>query len=261
MTGPMIFSPEYYARMRALEEEGWWNAAMRDAAAMLLKTARLAAHGRVLDVGCGSGQTMAWFRAAHPAWDVVGLDVAFEGLNAARAFGERELLAASALDLPFADQSMDAVITLDVLQHLPLRGGDSQALSEMRRVLRPGGHLLIRTNAQSLPYAADDEAFAFHKYEVPELRTKLKHAGFRAIRVGRLNALLGLAEIPREFAARRASSGDGHYVGLLATPANRHALGWRLKRRWLQVEAAAVCRGMSWPLGRTILALAQAATP
>ena len=261
MTGPMIFSPEYYARMRALEEEGWWNAAMRDAAAMLLKTARLAAHGRVLDVGCGSGQTMAWFRAAHPAWDVVGLDVAFEGLNAARAFGERELLAASALDLPFADQSMDAVITLDVLQHLPLRGGDSQALSEMRRVLRPGGHLLIRTNAQSLPYAADDEAFAFHKYEVLELRTKLNHAGFRVTRVGRLNALLGLAEIPREFAARRASSGDGHYVGLLATPANRHALGWRLKRRWLQVEAAAVCRGMSWPLGRTILALAEAATP
>lgn len=255
MTGPLIFTPDYYARMRALENDGWWNAAMRDVAAMLLRSQTLPGTGRLLDVGCGSGQTMAWFRALYPCWETVGLDVSFDGLRAARALGEQSVLGASALDLPVPTASMDAVISLDVLQHLPLRGGDERALGEMRRVLRPGGVLLVRTNAQSIPHTADDEAFAFHKYERGEMCDKLRRAGLTPLRVGRVNALLGLAEIRREFAAREHT--EGHYVGLLATPSDRESLGWRLKRRWLRVEGAAVARGWSLPLGRTIFALAQ----
>lgn len=255
MTGPLIFTPDYYARMRALENDGWWNAAMRDAAALLLARTGLAPQGALLDIGCGSGQTMEWFRALYPQWSTTGLDISFDGLRAARALGEEHVLAASALDLPVSSASVDTVITLDVLQHLPLRGGDVQALREMHRVLRPGGLVLIRTNAQSLPHAEDDEEFAFHKYEVPEMRTKLQAAGFTPLRVGRINALLGLAEIRRELSARQHT--HGHYVGLLAKPSNRESLSWRMKRRWLRVEASAVSRGWSLPLGRTILALAR----
>ena len=61
MTAPRIFTPEYYARMRELETSGWWNAAMRDVAAMLLNDVQLPASGTILDVGCGSGQTLTWF--------------------------------------------------------------------------------------------------------------------------------------------------------------------------------------------------------
>lgn len=255
MTGPLIFTPDYYARMRALETDGWWNAAMRDAAALLLSRVALPARGHLLDVGCGSGQTMEWFRTLYPGWSTTGLDISMDGLRAALALGERRVLAASALDLPAADASMDAVISLDVLQHLPLRGGDVRALSEFARVLRPGGLVLIRTNAQSLPHTDDDEQFAFHKYEVGEMRDKLAQAGLEPVRVGRLNALLGLAEIPREYKARRHT--EGHYVGLLATPATRQTTSWRLKRRWLRVEATAMAMGWNLPLGRTILALAR----
>lgn len=255
MTGPLIFTPDYYARMRALETDGWWNAAMRDAAALLLSRTALPGRGSLLDVGCGSGQTMEWFRTLHPGWTTTGLDISFDGLRAAVALGEERVLAASALDLPVGDAAMDVVISLDVLQHLPLRGGDGRALAEMARVLKPGGLVLIRTNAQSLPHTKDDEQFAFHKYTVAEMREKLVAAGLEPVRVGRLNALLGLAEIRREFAARQHT--EGHYVGLLATPSNRHSAGWRLKRRWLRVEASVLARGGSLPLGRTILALAR----
>ena len=58
---PRIFTPEYYARMRDLESVSWWNAGMRDIAARLLDKAQLPENGSVLDAGCGSGQTMAWF--------------------------------------------------------------------------------------------------------------------------------------------------------------------------------------------------------
>ena len=252
MTGPHIFTPDYYTRMHDLEAASWWNSGMRAVAARLLAPV-LPAKGTLVDVGCGSGQTMAWFRAAWPGWRTLGVDVAPEGLAAARSAGE-SVLEGSALELPIADACADAVITLDVLQHLPLGGGDVQALAEIRRVLRPGGHLFIRTNAQAWPRIDDDARHDFHKYGAAELRAKLAAAGFVVHRVGRLNAVLGLAEIPRELRARRAV-GPG-YVGLLADVPSR-GIAWRAKRAWLQLEGALLGAGFSWPLGRTLIALAQ----
>jgi SAM-dependent methyltransferase len=253
MSAPEIFTPAYYEQMRALEAHGWWNAAMRDIAAMLLSELRLPAAGVMLDVGCGSGQTMHWFRRRHRGWRTIGLDVAPEGLEAARLAGEAGLLRASALELPLRDASADGIITLDVLQHLPLDGGDVSALRECRRVLRPGGFLLVRTNAQAFPRAADDRAKNFHKYEPAELRGRLEAAGFEVSRLGRVNALLGLAEIPRELRASRRRGGAG-YHGILAD-AGRPGVGAKLKRAWLRQEGRLLRAGISLPLGRTIVAL------
>lgn len=254
MSGPKIFTPEYYRRMRDLETSGWWNAGMRDAAERLLALAALPADGTLVDIGCGSGQSMSWFRERHPAWSTVGLDVAMEGVRAAAELGERRVLGGSALDLPLRDGCADLVITLDVLQHLPLDGGDRRALGEMRRVLRPGGHLFLRTNAQAFPTTPDDPEHDFHKYEVEEMRRKLVEAGFDVVRLSRINAVLGLAEIPRELRADR-SSGRG-YHGILARP-RADGLASTLKRRWLGLEARAVARGWRLPAGRTLLALAR----
>lgn len=250
--GPLIFSPDYYQRMRDLEAGSWWNAGMRDVADSLLGQVTLPTHGRLLDVGCGSGQTMSWFQARQPGWQAFGLDVAPEGLAAARAQGLVNVMRASALDLPIATASVDLVITLDVLQHLPLGGGDQRALAEIVRVLKPGGHLFVRTNGQSFPRAADDPTYQFHKYETAELRGKLVAAGFHVMRLGRLNALLGLAEIPREL---RVRSAEHSYRGLLSEPRAEAAWSARLKRAVLRFEGHLVRRGASLPLGRTIVAL------
>ena len=255
MEAPRIFTPESYQRMRDLESMSWWNAGMRDVAATLLADARLPERGLLLDVGCGSGQTMTWFSQRHPRWRRVGLDVAAEGLMAARHFGLTTVMTASALDLPIPSATVDLVITLDVLQHLPLEGGDARALREIHRVLKPGGYVFIRTNAQTLPHVADDRAFQFHKYRTGELREKLEHAQLRVIRIGRLNALLGLAEIPRELRARRDDRNGHSYHGLLAQPRSEPRWSASLKRAWLQVEGRALRGGASLPLGRTILAL------
>jgi SAM-dependent methyltransferase len=258
MSGPMIFTPEYYERMRQLERHGWWNAGMRDIAGRLLIDAALPATGTLLDVGCGSGQTMTWFAQRFRGWRAFGVDVARDGLVAAHRGGE-QVTQASALTLPFADASVDAIVTLDVVQHLPLGGGDRSALAEMRRVLRPGGHLLLRTNAQAFPRIADDEEYNFHKYEPRELRSKLMAAGFSIIRLSRVNALLGLAEIPRELRAAR-EHGDVEYRGILARahPGRRWPDAW--KRRWLRLEGSLVGSGVRLPLGRTLLALCRAPT-
>lgn len=254
-SAPRIFTPDYYRRMSALEARSWWNAAMRDTAARLLADARMPEEGLALDIGCGSGQTMGWLRTHYPKWRFVGADIAVEGLLAARMDSEAVALA-SALALPFPSSSADLVVTFDVVQHLPLPDGDLTALTEMRRVLRPGGLLLLRTNAQAFPHTDDDPAAQFRKYDERSLRGKLVAAGFDPLRLSRINALLGLAEIPRELRARRASGTRG-YHGLLAAP-RRNGSADRIKRWWLRLEGRALAMGMRLPLGRTFLALCRA---
>jgi SAM-dependent methyltransferase len=252
MTAPRIFTPEYYARMRELESGGWWNAAMRDVAARLLRDVGLPDSGTLLDIGCGSGQTMAWFSALFPGWTTLGCDISPDAVHAARAL-DFTISQASALALPYAAGSADLIISLDVLQHLPIDAGDAIALAEMRRVLRPGGWLFLRTNAQSFPYSADDPEFQFHRYEPPELEAKLTRAGFVVHRLSRVNALLGLAEIPRELRARRTQASNYH--GILATSETGQSWASVVKRTWLRLEGEAVRRGVRLPAGRTIVAV------
>jgi len=109
---------------------------------------------RVLDLGCGEGRHVIAAAALDGA-DAVGVDLSLEDLSTARQrrrefvelidrgegsdalFG---LLAGDALRLPFADNSFDALICSEVLEHLPDHRG---ALREIYRVLKPGGRLCI----------------------------------------------------------------------------------------------------------------------
>jgi SAM-dependent methyltransferase len=252
---PRVFTPEYYARMRDLENRSWWNAAMRDIAVMLLSRAHIPARGMMLDAGCGSGQTMSWFIGQWPKWSATGVDVALDALAAARHAG-LTVQRASILALPFPNRSFDLVLTQDVLQHLPLDGGDQTALMECARVLRVGGTILVRTNAQTIPRAEDDLAFSFRKYEPHDLRAKLEVAGFEVIILGRVNVLPGLAEIPRDLRANRNEASSYH--GILGDARGTDTVPGRLLRGWLGLEGRALAAGWQLPLGRTMFALCRA---
>src|SRR5437762_11526022 len=197
---------------------------------------------------------MVWFARRHPGWRGIGFDVARDGLAFAREAGLR-VSQATALSLPVGSNSVDLVISLDTLQHLPLDGSDTTAIREFFRVLRPGGALLLRTNAQSFPRARDDKEYSFRKYDPRSLRAKLFDAGFLTRVLGRCNAVLGLAEIPRELRAARNASGDYH--GILAQPRSSTSFLDGLKKAWLRFEGHAILAGLSLPLGRTLFVLAE----
>ncbi|HUQ19396.1 MAG TPA: class I SAM-dependent methyltransferase [Gemmatimonadaceae bacterium] len=252
MTAPKIFTPEYYSRMREMENSSWWNEGMRDIAGMLLARSRLPAEGLMVDVGTGPGQTMSWFLASHAGWHSAGFDVSLDALSLARQI-ELPVCQATALRLPLPDSSAQLVISLDVLQHLPLDGGDSQALGEFARILSPEGVLLVRTNAQSIPRTQDDKEFSFRKYEPRILRRRLLDARFHIEVLGRCNAVPGLAEIPREVRAARHQNHEYH--GILVNPTRNPPLVHSMLRSWLRFEGRAMIAGVPLPLGRTIFAL------
>jgi hypothetical protein len=116
----------------------------------------------------------------------------------------------------------------------------------------------VRTNAQAFPHTPDDPVFNFHKYVPAELRAKLASAGLQPVRLSRVNALLGLAEIPREL---RAKNQEHSYHGILAHPRADSKASFEMKRGWLRFEGWAVRHGARWPLGRSIVALCRKEQP
>ncbi|HEX8854610.1 MAG TPA: glycosyltransferase [Thermoleophilaceae bacterium] len=97
---------------------------------------------RILDVGCGPGRALAPLALRH---QMTGCDVSAEMLEEARRRcpSHVELVRADARSLPFADESFDAVIALDLLTHLPdLRAG----VRELARVARSGGPVIFDTS-------------------------------------------------------------------------------------------------------------------
>ena len=101
---------------------------------------------RVLDVGAGSGGVWREDGGRHAASVMLScVDRSPAMLAEARARGVpcRRIAAADALALPFADASYDALLAAHMLYHVPAR---DRALTEMRRVLRPGGRLYVATN-------------------------------------------------------------------------------------------------------------------
>ena len=76
--------------------------------------------------------------------------------------------------------------------------------------------------------------------------------------MSRVNALLGLAEIPRELRARRTDH-SAEYRGILAEARAEPPFIRALKRGWLKFEGRAVRYGVELPAGRTIVALCRKA--
>ncbi len=103
----------------------------------LLQTLKPVPGMRVLDLGCGKGRFAS--RLASLGATIVGLDRS-AGMLAGGSSGARVL--GSAGRLPFASGVFDAVVAVEVVQHLP-PGGLDQAINEAARVLRPGGILAI----------------------------------------------------------------------------------------------------------------------
>lgn len=101
---------------------------------------------KVLEVGAGSGLLQ----------DIVDDYTALEISKSARRFFHKPFVEASATNMPFPDNSFDALWTFRVLEHIP---NPEKALLEMRRVVKPGGYILLH-------FANDVDFYAAQGYRV-----------------------------------------------------------------------------------------------
>ncbi len=228
------------------EEEQWWYAGQRAVAAALLEPWARGRNGlRLLDAGCGTGFNLVALEGLGRA---SGIDLSPEAIRFCRERGVRAARA-SLLALPFPEATFDVVTSFDVVYHdwVP---DDRAAVAEMARVLRPGGALLVRVPAlEALRGAHDTEVLTRRRYTRGELARLMEGCGLTVLRATYCNSLL----LPLLFARRtpdRLLHREGSDVGFLPAPLER------LFGSLMRIEAALVRRGLSFPLGASVVVLA-----
>ena len=93
---------------------------------------------KLLDAGCGTGHFSKW--ALDRGAQVTSVDIGINLLKEARKKGVRHLVAGDVMKLGFGDATFDVVISSECIEHTP---SPETAVSEMVRVLRPGGFLVV----------------------------------------------------------------------------------------------------------------------
>jgi ubiquinone/menaquinone biosynthesis C-methylase UbiE len=104
---------------------------------------------RVLEIGCGLGGFSCWLASQAERPDqIVAADFASTAVQKGRAFAEEHNLSgitwevADVQNIAHQDATFDTVISCETIEHVP---SPKRALSELARVLRPGGRLLLTT--------------------------------------------------------------------------------------------------------------------
>ena len=243
-------TPHQHDVMRSVEDRYWWYQALRQHAAASIQPA--SPHFSLLDAGCGTGGMLDVVREKFPAVDLTGIDASSHAIKLAAARNlNAKLRLANVHDLPFAEDTFDFVLSLDVLSHTGV--DDSLATHEMHRVLRPGGRLLLNLAAFDFLKGAHDCAVDVdRRYTRPQVRALLAGANFHVERLTYWNATFSLPIALLRWLSRRRPQGEGPRADFKSLPAPLNAL---LKSvAGLELSAS---RHVSLPFGTSLFAIAR----
>lgn len=239
---------DYYQRILGNEERHWWYRGMFAITVALLGE-RLTRDGRrLLDAGCGTGGFLRWALQEGSFASAAGVDIGSAAIELARqSLPGVDLRAAPLRALPFEDDSFDLVVSNDVLQHVPESDVDA-SLSELRRVLAPGGSVLLRTNgSRRLRRERDD----WRAYDRSALEGALERAGFAVERVTYANMVLSLYSALR---GRSPHAPSEQHDGIPREPSRTVSL---IGSALLAAEARWLARPRrSLPFGHTLFVVA-----
>jgi SAM-dependent methyltransferase len=181
--------PREYDRMRTAEDRHWWYLGMAGISRRLLQRWTPPPGGwRILDAGCGTGGAAESFLAEFGR--VLGMDLSPNALRHCRRRGGGAWIGGSVERLPFAVSSFDLVTSFDVLYERGV-SSESEALSEFRRVLAPGGRILLRLPAlEGMRRSHDTVVHTRRRYTRMEVARMMEAAGFQLELCAYANSLL-----------------------------------------------------------------------
>jgi SAM-dependent methyltransferase len=229
-----------------VDDHHWWYRGRRRIIRAELDRLPLPAHARVLDAGCGSGRTL---EELTDYGEVAGVELSPDAAELARGRGLGEIVVGRLEQLPWEADHFDLITCLDVIEHTP---DDRLTLTELRRVCRPGGFLLVTVPAYPALWSRHDEAnHHYRRYSRRALAGAASTAGWIVERMSSFNSvLLAPAAIVR-LAQRRLGTGNGYTNDLEVGPAWLNDVleqPLRLEARWL-------ARGRTLPAGLSLLAV------
>ena len=177
---PQEMMQHTYPILFQVEESHWWYIGRRRIIASFVEQICREVQDRrprILDVGCGTGANLVMLSRFG---DAEGVDISHDALAFCRERGLENVRHGAAEELPYEDGTFDLVTALDVVEHLD---DDLAGLRELRRVLRPGGRVLLFVPTFMFLWGVQDEVSNHRRrYRLPALRRVAEQAGFEVER-------------------------------------------------------------------------------
>jgi SAM-dependent methyltransferase len=237
---------DYELQTHRAEDGHWWYRGRRIVLSRAIAQLELPRPARILDAGCGSGRNMVELASLGT---VTGVELSHTSASLARARGVGEVVEGSVLAMPFEADSFELAVSLDVIEHLQ---EDLDALRELRRVVAPGGALLVTVPAYQWLWSGHDEINHHHRrYTRRSLQRVAEQAGWRQTRTTYFNSLLLPVAILLRALDRLSTKTTESSLDLWVPPG---PLNWLLERP-LALEAAMIGRGGRIPAGLSLLSV------
>jgi len=169
------FRLDAFADLAQLEADNFWFQ-QRNKLILHLIANYVRPKARFLEIGCGTGFVLNAIASQYPTMQMIGSELFEEGVAIARVRCKTALInQLDARKLPF-EAEIDAVGAFDVIEHIY---EDEQVLSEVYKVLVPGG-VLLATVPQHPWLWSQTDVYACHerRYRMTEFQDKLLRAGF-----------------------------------------------------------------------------------
>ena len=237
---------DYELQTHRAEDRHWWYRGRRTVIDGVLCGVELPRRARILDAGCGSGRNMI---ELNRHGTVTGVELSPTSDSLAQGRNAGEVLTCSVLDMPFAQDSFDLAVSLDVIEHLD---DDLAALRELRRVVAPGGALLVTVPAYQWLWSGHDEINHHRRrYTRRSLHDVAERAGWRQVRTSYFNSLLLPIAIILRVLDRVSRKTTESSLDLWVPP---EPFNWLLERP-LRIEAGVIARGGRIPAGLSLMTL------
>ncbi len=215
-------------RLAALEDRHWW---FQERRSILARCQRGLARsgvvpGTALDIGAAAGGNTRVLR--RHGWRPVALEYSADGARVARERG-LTVVRGDGTALPARDGAVDLITAFDVIEHIE---DDARAAAEIRRVLRPGGSLLVTVPCDMRLWSAHDVAgHHFRRYDRDGLIQVITDAGLRIDELWSWNVLL------RPAVALTRKRAVGNELAPMAAPLNIALRAVVVAERYLPVRS------------------------
>ena len=197
------------------------------------------------EVGCGPGFVLRGFRHSFPETQLYGSEAHIASLRFCRErVPEAQLFQMNAERIPFIGE-FELVGAFDVLEHIR---DDQRVLAQIHQALKPGGGIILTAPHHRFLWGeADERAGHIRRYGLPELREKVKSAGFQVLRTTAfMTPLVAPLLVVARFKLQRRISKDP-------------VIGHRLPRglslmleRILDAERHLIARGLNFHFGTSV---------